>query len=76
MAQGPGKYDEACTAARESTEGEAVVLIVFNGKMGSGFSVQMVDPMKEEAFARALPEILRHTANEMERDLKRVHHDA
>lgn len=36
----PGKYDAACTAAREATKAEGVALIVFNGEHGGGFSVQ------------------------------------
>jgi hypothetical protein len=40
MTAGPGKYDAACTVARETTGAAAVVLIVLNGKDGSGMSVQ------------------------------------
>lgn len=37
---GPGKYDDACTVARESTKASGVLLVVFGGEQGSGFSVQ------------------------------------
>jgi hypothetical protein len=40
MPHGPGKYDAACTQARESTKATAVLLIVFNGEHGNGFSLQ------------------------------------
>ncbi len=36
----PGKYDEVCTYVRELTQAEGVILIVINGMVGSGFSVQ------------------------------------
>ncbi len=40
MALGPGKYDRECTQVRQSTDAEAVVVIVINGNRGAGFSVQ------------------------------------
>lgn len=40
MAQGPGKYDDECTAARLMTNAQAVMLLVLNGDRGTGFSVQ------------------------------------
>jgi hypothetical protein len=64
MAIGPGKYDDLCTAARKQAEAESVVLIVHNGILGSGFSIQTVDP----AFARTLPKLLRVMADEIERE--------
>lgn len=62
MAQGPGKYDAACTAARELTGG-SVLLIVLGGKLGSGFAVQA-----EERYAAEMPRLLRAVADEIERD--------
>lgn len=40
MPVGPGKYDDACTAARLATGAGAVALIVLGGNLGAGFSVQ------------------------------------
>lgn len=40
----PGKYDDACTVARESTGAVATLLIVIGGEHGNGFSVQTLEP--------------------------------
>ena len=44
MALGPGKYDDLCTTVREQVgigdEGGGVIVIVFGGNKGSGFSCQ------------------------------------
>lgn len=66
MPVGPGKYDEVATLARELTGGHTVVLLVLGGSRGQGFSVQTIDP----TMARALPELLRTIANDIERDVK------
>jgi hypothetical protein len=63
MAHGPGKYDDACTAARESTQAEAVVLLVLNGDRGTGFSVQALG----QDISAALPDLLEHVAREIRR---------
>jgi hypothetical protein len=55
---GPGKYDEIATKAREDAMAEGVVLMVFNGLRGSGFSVQASDPL----IVLQLPEILERVA--------------
>jgi hypothetical protein len=65
MPVGPGKYDEAATLVRHATDAEAVVLIVFNGEYGSGFSVQTVGA----DITKALPAILRSTADQIEQSL-------
>jgi hypothetical protein len=62
MAEGPGKYDDICTAAREAAGARAVVLIVLQGDLGSGFSVQAVG----EDLRAHLPELLRHVADGIE----------
>jgi hypothetical protein len=64
MPIGPGKYDNICTDARKQADADSVVLIVHNGILGSGFSVQTADP----AFASNLPRLLRVMADEIERD--------
>jgi hypothetical protein len=62
---GAGKYDDACTAARLSTEAAGVVLIVLGGPKGPGFSVQA--PLE---FLTALPGVLRNVADQIEGDAK------
>jgi hypothetical protein len=63
MPVGPGKYDDACTAARLATGAEAIVLLVGRGLLGSGFSVQTASL---ELLAD-LPKLLREIADEIER---------
>lgn len=66
MSRGPGKYDQECGAAREATAAEAVLLIVINGKLGSGFSVQANEGSPTLA---ALPGILRDVAAQIAQDV-------
>lgn len=70
MATGPGKYDAACTAAREMTEAVAVVLIVIEGSQGNGFSVQTLEP----EFPRVLPGLLEVIADEIRADMAKAGH--
>jgi hypothetical protein len=63
MPAGPGKYDDACTQAREHTKATAVLLIVFEGKDGSGFSYQ-----GDLLHLAAVPDILENVAAEIRRD--------
>jgi hypothetical protein len=58
---GPGRYDDAATAARKSTEAAGVLLFVFDGKHGTGFSAQ-IPPL----LVLRIPEILRRLADEIE----------
>lgn len=58
---GPGRYDDVCTAAREQTGAAGVVLLVIGGRVGSGFSVQALPEI-----TAALPELLRNVAAEIE----------
>lgn len=62
MPHGPGKYDDACTAARETTGAEAVLLMVIGGNKGSGFSMQMHD----REVLETLPTLLRRLADDIE----------
>lgn len=63
MALGPGKYDSYCTNVRIETQADGVLLIVINGKLGSGFSVQT---SKLEVLAN-LPGVLRNVADQIEK---------
>jgi hypothetical protein len=58
--EGPGKYDDLCTLVREQAQADAAIVIVFNGKRGSGFSVQA--PI---GIALSLAETLSQIANDM-----------
>ena len=64
MPGGPGKYDDACTAARIACEATGAALLVFHGNKGNGFSMQAPAYM----MAR-LPGMLREMADEIERSI-------
>lgn len=64
MAVGPGKYDDACTLVRESLEARAVVLMVVDGRLGSGFSCQMHSPNDSAMLVK----VLRDVADQIEKD--------
>jgi hypothetical protein len=63
MAIGPGKYDAICTEVREKTGAAGVLLIVLDGKLGSGFSCQA----SLQATAN-LPDMLESVAATIRRD--------
>ena len=66
MALGPGKYDDVCTMVRQQVGiggdvlAGGVIVIVFGGNKGSGFSCQ-ADP----ATTLALPDILERVARQI-----------
>lgn len=62
---GPGKYDALCTEVREKTKAAGgVILMVFGGERGDGFSVQTtVDVLV------TLPRLLREVARQIEKDM-------
>jgi len=62
MAIGPGKYDDLCTTVRESVEADAALVIIINGRKGSGFSLQTADL----GVLADLPATLRRTADQIE----------
>ena len=61
MAFGPGKYDRECTEIREKTKAHGVLLMVFGGVKGEGFSCQA-----SPEITLSLPQILRCIANDIE----------
>ena len=63
--KGPGKYDGACTLAREMAKTEGAVLIIFNGCAGQGFSAQLPSHL-----LASLPRVLRDMADQIEADMK------
>lgn len=64
MPLGPGKYDKECTEIREKTKAEGVVLIVFGGEDGMGFSCQV-----NAKIMFKLPEVFRIMAKQIEKDI-------
>lgn len=65
---GPGVYDSECTLVRESAQAEVVIVIIRHGDRGDGFSVQATSALA----LRAIPQVLRALADEIERDMKRA----
>jgi hypothetical protein len=51
------KYERVAEVARVMTEGEAVVLVVVNGKEGTGYAVHA-----DSGMNKLLPSILRRVA--------------
>jgi subtilisin family serine protease len=64
MAVGPGKYDDLATAVRSAAVARGVIVVVFGGNRGSGFSVQADGPTTLQ-----LPKILRDLADQIDADL-------
>ncbi len=62
---GPGKYDDACTAARQATRASTAILMVLRGDQGDGFAVQTLVP---DIIPR-IPELLRGVASQIEETL-------
>jgi hypothetical protein len=58
---GPGKYDDIATIVRETTKADGILLIVFGGVHGQGFSAQL-----PADILIAVPEILRDVARRIE----------
>lgn len=63
MAIGPGKYDQVATDARERTKAAGIILMVFGGTNGDGFSCQA-----DLETTQKLPEILEHVARQIRKD--------
>jgi hypothetical protein len=61
---GPGKYDAAATVARASTKAKGVLLVVFGGEHGAGFSAQLPADL-----LLTVPAILRDMADQIDRQL-------
>jgi len=61
MAIGPGQYDDVATTVRTETRAEGVIILVINGRRGSGFSAQL-----PRALTLAMPAILRDLADQID----------
>ena len=64
MALGPGKYDDLATLIRKQAAAQGVIVMVFGGTLGSGFSVQA-----SAEITLGLPALLRQMADDIQRDL-------
>lgn len=62
----PGKYDDICDMARKAAGGRACMLLVFEGRRGSGSSVQIDGSANMQSMLQTLPAILRKVADEIE----------
>lgn len=66
MAIGPGKYDDLCTYVREQAQAAGAILIILDGRLGSGFACQA----SIEATLK-LPELLEEMARQLRADRDR-----
>lgn len=64
---GPGKYDDVADIMAHAFQCDGLLLIVSNGKLGSGVSCKL----SPEGFAK-MPKILRRIADEMEKDIAKA----
>jgi len=64
MAYGPGKYDKEAMEILERTKAQGVLLMVFNGDRGNGFSMDA-----DINLMLSIPAILRAIAKQIEEDL-------
>lgn len=54
---GPGKYDDLCTLVCELAQAKGALIIVFDGKLGSGMSCQA-----DLTTTLAIPDMLERAA--------------
>ena len=64
MPLGPGKYDDLATIVREQARAAGVMVMVFGGNLGEGFSIQATPELTSR-----LPELLRYIADEIEKSM-------
>ena len=65
MPFGAGKYDDVATEARLKTQARGVMLMVFDGTHGGGFSAQLPPDL-----LLTMPAILREVAKQIEESWK------
>lgn len=76
MPIGPGKYDKECVNILEEEEADMVMVIVFGGKRGGGFS-SAARGLMGVAGVLAAPDTLRAVADSIDIDMKNIpKHDA
>ena len=67
MPVGPGIYDHLCTVVREEADARIAMVVVINGKDGTGFSVQSA---AGEVGVEMLAETLESVARQIRSSLK------
>lgn len=67
MTAGPGKYDDLCTEVREKANANGVIVVVFGGDKGNGFSCQA-----DAATTAALPDVLERIAAQIRADTQQA----
>jgi hypothetical protein len=61
----PGKYDEQAEKVLQELEARAVILMVVDGRFGTGLSVK-----SDAAILSTLPQVLRRVADLIEDDVR------
>ncbi|MFG6466341.1 hypothetical protein [Roseateles sp. BYS87W] len=69
MTSKPGKYSDLCNEVHAKAEANGTVVVVHDGMFGNGFSA-----MGSPEFCMALPQILRHVADQLEADNRSKKH--
>jgi hypothetical protein len=64
MPHGAGRYSAECTAVRKKLNAGCVILLVMDGPLGSGFSIESAKPLTPAQLAA----LLRDMAAQIERD--------
>jgi len=64
---GPGGYDDVASVVWDATRADGVIVVVFNGDKGTGFSVQA--PL---LLVNEIPAILRSMADQIERKSQKM----
>lgn len=60
---GPGKYDELCTMARELSQARGCFVVIIGGNRGDGFSGQLTGDLVATVD---VPALLRSMADQIE----------
>jgi hypothetical protein len=61
---GPGKYDDLATEVRTKARAEGVLVLIFGGVHGNGFSAQL-----STELLLVVPSVLREAADQIERQI-------
>jgi hypothetical protein len=64
MPLGPGKYDPECAELRARLKADGLVVLVFGGEHGHGFSAQLPFDLTMK-----VPDMLREIAKQIEADI-------
>ncbi len=64
-----GKYADLCDQVRTQTDADSVMVVVYRGIRGDGFSI-----LGSPEFCRAAPSVLRQMADQIEADKQAIRH--